>query len=103
VKRKGEGAGVVKTMSMAERGEASTGKPRTGKKESKISVLYHEDKIYYSHTDPPMLKKMVELQVFNTEKSARNNIPRLRKYAEEEGKIELKPGSMGKPRKDFVP
>jgi hypothetical protein len=103
VKRKGVGAGVEKSMSMAERGEKSTGVPRSGKNESKISVLYHKDKIYYSRTDPPMLKKMVELQVFNTEKSAKNSIPRLREYAEEEGKFELKPGARGKPRKDFVP
>jgi len=95
------------SMSTLERvtkaGMASTGIPRSGKKESKISVLYHEDKIYYSRTDPPMLKKMVELQVFNTEKSAKNKMPMLKKYAEEEGKFELKPGARGKPRKDLVP
>jgi hypothetical protein len=103
VRMQGEGAGVEKTMSMAERGEMSAGVQRTGKIESKITVLYHGNKIYYSRTDAPMLEKMVELQMFNTEKSAMNNIPRLRKYAEEVGKFKLKPGSIGKPRKDFVP
>jgi hypothetical protein len=88
VKRNGVGAGVEKTMSISARGEASTGKPRTGKIESKISVLYHEDMIYYSVTDRPMLKKMVELQVFNSEETAKKKMPMLKKYAEEEGKID---------------
>ena len=86
-----------------ERGERTTGIPRRGGKESKIIVLYLEDMIYYSHTDPPMLEKLVELKVFSSEKAARNNIPRLKEYGQEVGKFQLKPGpKCGKRSEDFV-
>jgi hypothetical protein len=90
-------------MSMA-RGEKNLGVPRmTGKKASKILVLHHDKKIYYSRTNPPMAEKLVELQVFNTEKSAKSRIPRLYDYGKEAGKFKLKPGAKGRVRKDFVP
>ena len=100
VKKRGEGAGVVKTMSMSERGEASTGVPRTGKKESKILVLYHGDKTYYSRTNHQMVKKMVELHIFNSESMANSKIPKLYDHGKEVGnKFKLKPGAMGGGRK----
>ena len=91
-----------------EGGTATLGVPRKGKIESKILVLYHknENKIYFSRTDPPMLKKMIELQMFNTEKSAMNKITKIKKYGEEVGlgkPFHLKPCYNGKPRKDFMP
>jgi hypothetical protein len=94
-KRQGEDKGKVLTMPMSERGEKSAGVPRTGNKESKILVLYHEDKIYFSRTNPPMLQKMVELELFSSEKSAENSIPRLKKYGQEVEKFQLKPGRRG--------
>ena len=103
LKRTGVGAGVDKTMSMSDRGAKSAGKPKTGGNESKIIVLHLKDKIYYSRTDPPMLEKMVELKLFNSKTTAKDNISRLKKYGEEEGKFQLKPGAKGRPRKDFVP
>ena len=90
-------------MPCNERGERTTGIPRTGGVVSTTLVLYHENKIYFSRTDPPMLEKLVKLQVFNTEKHAKNHIPRLKEYGQEVGKFQLKPGARGKPRKDFVP
>ena len=85
LKRKGEGKGVVLTMSMAERAKETAGIPRTGGIVSMTMVLHdrNKDKIYYSLTVLPMAEKMKELQVFNTARSAKDNIPRLKKYASE--------------------
>jgi hypothetical protein len=102
VKRNGVGAGVEKTMSMTERAEKSAGVPRTGKKASKILVLYHGDKTYYSRTNPPMMKKMVELELFNNDATAKGRIPRLYDYGKEVGKFKLKPGSMGRVKNGLV-
>ena len=98
LKRKGEGKGVVLTMSMAERAKETAGIPRTGGIVSMTMVLHdrNENEIYYSLTVPPMTEKMKELQVFNTARTAKDNLPRLKKYASELKKpFKLKPASKG--------
>ena len=92
-----------KTPSMSERAEKKAGVPT---KKSRILVLYHGDKTYYSRTDPPMAKKMVELELFSTESNAKTKIPKLNDYGKEIGiglKFKLIPGARGFTGKDIVP
>jgi hypothetical protein len=87
-------------MSLSERvakgGEATLGVPRTGGKASTTTILYDgtKDHYYYSLTDPPMMKKLVELEVFNSARTAKDNMKRLKDYARE-GKFKLVPAIRG--------
>jgi hypothetical protein len=81
-------------------GEAGLGVPRTGGKASTTMILHdmNENKIYYSLTDAPMVKKLVELKVFNSARTAGDNMKRLKDYARE-GKFKLVPGKTGRGNK----
>jgi hypothetical protein len=78
------------------RGEATLGVPRTGGTASTTMILYDRaiDHYYYSLTDNPMVKKLVELKVFNTARTAKDNMKRLKEYARE-GMFKLVPAIRG--------
>ena len=70
-------------MSSSQRGAEATGIPKTGANFSTILVLDDRNagRIYYSLTDTPMFDKMVELGVFGSVETAKNNIRRLKDCA----------------------
>jgi hypothetical protein len=87
--------------SMSARGALSKGVPRTGGTTSTTMILHDkdDDHYYYSVTNPPMEKKLVELRVFNTTRTAENNMKRLKDYAKDKGEFKLVPGKIGKGNK----